>query len=323
MHEPKIVAALACCALSLAAGTATAQPKAAASAASIADRSVRVGAGRIHYLRAGSGATTIVLLHGWPQSSHEWRRVMPLLADRFTVIAPDLPGIGGSTGPAGGAAAPVAAFEKAALAHDIHAFVATLGARRVVLVGHDVGGMVAYAYARLYPDELAGVAILDVPVPGIAPWDMVKTMPQAWHFGFNRQEPLAEQLVAGRQALYFRYFIDSNAADRSAVTDTDVAAYAEAYRSPASLHAGFGFYRAFAADAAFNAAHREPLDLPVLIVGADHSMGSGEGLLEQGLKTSGARNVRVASIPSSGHWIAEEQPAATAKLIADFASTRR
>ena len=314
----KIIRALAVCALSAIAVPAGAQAATPSGASAIVDQTVTVGTRQVHYLRAGSGATTIVLLHGWPQSSHEWRRVMPLLADRFTVIAPDLPGIGGSTGPSDGASAPVAAFEKAALARDIHAFVATLGAGRVVLVGHDVGGMVAYAYARLYPKELAGVAILHVPVPGIQPWDLVKTLPQAWHFGFNRQEPLAEQLVAGRQTAYFRYFIDSNAADRSAISDADVAAYAEAYRTPASLHAGFGFYRAFAADETFNASHREPLDVPILIAGADHSMGSGEAQLEVGLKASGVRNVRVASIANSGHWIAEEQPAVTADLIATF-----
>lgn len=320
---PKIIAALAGWALAAATVPAIAQPAAPARVSAIADRTAKVDGRQVHYLRAGSGATTIVLLHGWPQSSHEWRRVMPLLADRFKVVAPDLPGIGGSTGPAGGGAAPVAAFEKAALARDIHAFVATLGARRIVLVGHDIGGMIAYAYARLYPGELAGVAILDVPLPGIAPWDMVKAVPQAWHFGFNRQEPLAEQLVAGRHTAYFRYFIDSNAADRSAIPDADVAAYAAAYRSPASLHAGFGFYRSFAADETFNASHREPLDVPVLLAGADRSMGSGEAQLEQGLRALGVRNVRVAVIPSSGHWVAEEQPAITANLIATFAASPR
>ena len=129
--------------------------------------------------------------------------------------------------------------------------------------------------------------------------------------------------MSGRLAAYFRDFIDSNAANRSAIPDRDVAAYAEAYRSPASLHAGFGFYRAFAADEAFNAAHRDPLDVPVLIAGADHSMGSGEAQFEAGLKAFGARNVRVASIPKSGHWIAEEQPATTADLIATFAASLR
>lgn len=299
---------------------ASAQTPAPEQPAGIVDRTVQVGARQVHYLRAGSGPTTIVLLHGWPQSSYEWRRVMPLLADRFTVVAPDLPGIGGSSGPAGGASAPTAAFEKAALARDLHSFVATLGARRVVLAGHDVGGMVAYAYARLYPRELAGVAILDVPLPGVAPWDAIRASGHAWHFQFHEQHPLAETLVAGRQAAYFRYFINSNAANPSAIPDADVAAFARAYESPASLHAGFGFYRAFAADGQFNRAHAEPLDVPVLLAGADRSMGSGEAEMERGLRALGVRDIRVAVIPNSGHWIAEENPQATATVIAGFAA---
>lgn len=292
---PKIIAAMASCALAAVTVPAVAQAAVSARVSAITEQTANVGTRQSRYVRGGSGATTVVLLQGWPQSSHQWR-VMPLLAGGFTGIAPDLPGIGGSTGPAGGAAAPVAAFEKAALARDIHAFGARLGPRRVLLIGHDIGGMVAYAYARLYPDELAGVTILDVPLPVIAPWDMVKEVLQGWHFGVNRQEPLAEVLVAGRQMAYLRYFIDSNAFDRSAIPDADVAAYAAAYRSPASLHAGFGFYCSFAADEAVNASHREPLDVPVLLAGADHSMGSGEAQLEQGLRALGLRNVRVAVI---------------------------
>lgn len=287
----------------------------------IADQTAKVGTRQIHYLRAGSGKTTIVLLHGWPQSSHEWRRVMPLLADRFTVIAPDLPGIGGSTGADEGASALSTAFEKASLARELHAFVVSLAATRIVLVGHDIGGMVAYAYARLYPDELAGLAIVDVPLPGIAPWDKVKTLPQSWHFGFHRQEPLAEQLVAGRQALYFRYFINSVAVQPAAISDEDVAAYAEAYRSPASLRAGFGFYQAFTEDEVFNAHHREELNVPVLLAGADHSMGPAESQLKQGLTALGVQNVRIAVIANSGHWLAEEQPSTLVTVLGTFASS--
>lgn len=277
---------------------------------------MQVGSQMVHYLKAGSGPTTIVLLHGWPESSHEWRRVMPLLANRYTVIAPDLRGIGGTSAPSDD-------FIKATLAGDIHNLVAKLGLRRIVLVGHDIGGMVAYAYARLYPGDLAGVAILDVPLPGIAPWDKIKTIPQAWHFGFNAQQPLAEQLVADRQATYFRYFISSNAATPAAIPDKDVAAYAAAYGSPASLHAGFGFYRAFPSDEKFNASRSERLDVPVMLAGGDRSMASGQVQIEQGLKALGVRDIRVAVIPNSGHWVAEEQPSATAAVIANFAASVR
>ena len=308
--------ALAACLLPICAHPAPARapvPSASMQPQAIADRTVTVGTQRFHYLQAGTGATAIVLLHGWPQSSYEWRRVMPLLADRYTVIAPDLPGVGGTSASGDD-------FAKATLARDIRGLVTKLGLKHIVLVGHDIGGMVAYAYARLYPGDLAGVAILDVPVPGVAPWEMVKTIPQAWHFGFHQQQPLAEQLVSDRQAIYFRYFIDSHADNPAAIADTDVAAYAAAYGSAQSLHAGFGFYRAFAADETFNASHREPLDVPLLLGGAEHSMASGETQLEQGLKALGVRDVSVVNIMHSGHWIAEEQPAATADLIAAFAA---
>lgn len=174
---------------------------------------------------------------------------------------------------------------------------------------------------RLYPGgELAGVAIMDVPLPGVAPWDAIKAIPQSWHFGLNSQQPLAERLVAGRQETYFRYFIDSNVANPAAISDADVAAYAAAYRSPESLRAGFAFYRPFPADEKFNATRSERLDVPFLLAGADRSMRAGIAQLEKGLRALGVRDIRVAIIPNSGHWIAEENPKATAAVIVTFAA---
>lgn len=282
----------------------------------INERTVQVGSQRVHYLQAGSGPTTIVLLHGWPQSSHEWRRIMPRLADRYTVIAPDLRGIGGTT-------APSADFTKAALARDVHGLLEKLERRRVVLVGHDIGGMVAYAYARQFPRELIGLAILDVPLPGVADWATLKTNPVAWHFDFHNQKPLAEQLVAGRQFDYFRYIINSNAKNPAAIVDADVAAYATAYNKPDNLTAGFELYRAFPADEKFNASRKEPLDVPVLLVGGDGSFGPALPSLERGLRSLGVRNIRRAVIPNCGHWLPEEQPADTANEIANFAADFR
>lgn len=279
----------------------------------ISERTVQVNAQRVHYLQAGSGPTTIVLLHGWPQSSHEWRRIIPRLAGRYTVIAPDLRGIGGTT-------APSSDFTKAALARDVYGLIKKLELRRVVLVGHDIGGMVAYAYARQFPRDLLGVAILDVPLPGVADWAAVKANPRAWHFNFNNQKPLAEQLVTGRQSQYFRSIINKNATNPAAITEGDVAAYATAYGRPASLTAGFEFYRAFPLDEKFNASRKERLDVPVLLVGGDGSMGPTLRGIERGLRSLGVRNIRLAVIPNSGHWLAEEQPAATATAIANFAA---
>lgn len=279
----------------------------------IRDQTVQAGALKIHYLRAGAGPTTIILLHGWPQSSHEWRAVMPLLAANFTVLAPDLRGVGGTDAPATG-------YDKATLAEDLHAFILAVKPAKVVVVGHDIGGMAAYAYARLYPREAAGVAILDVPLPAVGPWAQIKTDPRAWHFGFNVQEPLAEQLVSGREAVFIRYFIDHLSANPKAVGDADIARFAQAYRSPARLHAAFAFYRSFGADETFNAAHSDALDTPLLLLGGEHSMGPLEALTAAGLKTLGASDVRIATIAGSGHWLAEEKPAETAAAIAAFAA---
>lgn len=278
----------------------------------IRDEFVQAGSIKVHYLRAGTGPTTIILLHGWPQSSHEWRHVMPLLAENFTVLAPDLRGVGGTDAPPTG-------YDKATLAEDLHAFIAVLKPANVVIVGHDIGGMAAYAYARLYPREAAGIAILDVPLPGVGPWSQIKTDPRAWHFGFNVQEPLAETLVSGREAMFIRYFIDHMSANPKAVSDTDVARFAKAYRSPARLHAAFAFYRAFGADETFNEAHRDALDTPLLLIGGEHSMAPLESATAAGLKALGASNVRIATIAGSGHWLAEEKPAETAAAIAAFA----
>ena len=294
---------------------ATAAPG-SARAVIVHDGVVDTGAIKVHYLRAGTGGTMVVLVHGWPESSREWRSVLPILAQRFTVVAPDLRGVGGSDAPATG-------YDKETLARDLHGLITALHPTRVIVVGHDIGGMTAYAYARLYPAEAAGVVILDVPLPGVGPWTQVKTDPRAWHFGFNVQDPLAEKLVRGRQEIFFRYFIDQMSVNPTAVTDADVAAFARAYEGPERLRAGFAFYRAFDADEVFATSHTGPLATPLLLAGGDHSMGPLEDPTAQGLRALGASDVRIAIIASSGHWIAEEQPEATAKLITDFADSLR
>ncbi|WP_394824490.1 alpha/beta fold hydrolase [Pendulispora albinea] len=292
-------------------GAPAAGSPAASADPGIAETTVRVGAQEVRYLHAGSDPTTVVLIHGWPESSRAWRHVMPRLARRYRVIAPDLRGIGGTS-------APAPEYAKAALARDVHELVATLGAQRVFVIGHDIGGIVAYAYARLYPAEVKGVAILDIPVPGTKPWDDVSASPHAWHYRFHDQKPLAEKLVMGRQFTYFRSFIDAHAVHPEAMSDPDVEAYAAAYGSPASLTAGFELYRAFGDDTVFGRSHAEPLEIPILLAGADHSVASLEPAQAEALRQLGARNVQIATIPDSGHYVAEENPAATADAIETF-----
>jgi pimeloyl-ACP methyl ester carboxylesterase len=281
-------------------------------APAIGDHQASIGSQTIRYLEAGSGDTLVVLVHGWPQNADEWRQVIPIVAAKYRVIAPDLRGIGGSRSDSRD-------YTKVALARDLHAFISSLGAKRTILVGHDIGGMVAYAYVQEFPGTLAGAAILDVPIPGLDPWDWVITIPQAWHFNFHAQAPLAEQLVQGRQEQYIRFFVDHTAGQpTTAITDEDVALFAKAYGTDDQLSAGFGFYRTFAEDAEYNKATCDRVDTPILVAGADRSFGGGVEALAAAMRERGFDDVEVATISDSGHWIGEEQPDATAKLITDF-----
>src|SRR5690606_27560238 len=168
---------------------------------SISDQTLKVGEQTFRYLSAGTDGPPIVLLHGWPQSADKFRAIMPELAKNYIVYAPDLSGIGGTN-------APKQRWDKASLANDIKGFVDQLGLEYPLILVHDIGGMVAYAYGLLYPIDVAGIFILVVPIPGLAPLDDFPTSRHAGHFNFHAQDGLAEALVGGRQALYFCYFID-------------------------------------------------------------------------------------------------------------------
>lgn len=279
----------------------------------IHDRTIVAGAQTFRYLSAGTEGQPIVLLHGWPQNADEFRKIIPELAKHHAVYAPDLSGIGGTT-------APGKNWHKEILARDIKGFVNALGLKEPLVVGHDIGGMIAYAYARQFPKELAGLAILDVPMPGLAPWDEVAKSQHAWHFDFHDQKGLAENLVAGRQAEYFRYFIHQTAANREKISEREIAVYAKAYGSLDQLKAGFELYRAFDDDAAFFKSHNEPFDVPMLVVGGEYSMQATLPVMAKSFAASGATTVRTAAVAGAGHWLANEQPARTAAVLTEFAA---
>ena len=182
-------------------GAAYGQASEAASATSVAEATAKIQDGkadvngvRYHYLLAPGGSQTVVLLHGWGSTSYMWRFVMPqLVAKDYTVLAPDLRGLGDTTKPATG-------YEKTVVADDIRALVAKLELGPTVnLVGHDMGGMVVYAYAAQHPGEVRTLAILDVPLPGIDPWDQIVQTPRTWHFHFYSVQDVPEMLIAGRE----------------------------------------------------------------------------------------------------------------------------
>jgi len=262
----------------------------------------------LHYVRGGAGPA-VILLHGFPQNWYAFRHVMPRLAKRFTVIAVDMRGVGRSSLIAEG-------YDAETIADDIRQLARQLSLGPIYLAGHDNGGMVAYAFARRYSDEARGVMILDVPLPGIPPWDQVKANPALWHFNFHQTPDLPEQLIVGREFLYFGAFIDRFALNRAAVSDADVARYVTAYAGPQRLRAGLEFYRrAYPASESMNAAARGRLSVPIVLVGGDHSVGQMNPTIAEALRALGCENVTVEPIKESGHWIVEEQPDAVAAVI--------
>jgi pimeloyl-ACP methyl ester carboxylesterase len=262
----------------------------------------------LHYVRGGTGPA-IILLHGFPEDWYAYHRLMPLLAKQFTVVAVDLRGIGGSAATAGG-------YDAANMAKDVHQLVDGLHLEHVYVVGHDIGGMVAYAFVRRYPRTSRGVMLLDAPVPGLGPWDAVKTNPITWHIHFQQTPDLPEQLIAGREAIYFRHFLDSNT-----FSDADVARYARAYAAPEHLRALLEIYRAFPANEKFNSEERSAISLPLVLAPGQNS--PFEKLMPsfaEALRDHGCANVKIEIIKNGAHYVADEQPETVAQLIERYAS---
>jgi len=262
---------------------------------------------RLHYLIAGKGEP-IVLLHGYAQNSHMWRPLIPALAKTHTVIAPDLRGFGESSKPESG-------YEKANMARDIHALVVSLGHRRIGIAGHDIGLMVAYAYAAQYPETVERIALMDAFLPGVGDWTKVWLLRDLWHFHFYGKTPLA--LVDGRERIYFEHFWNDFAADPAhSVSEADRQVYAAAYGQPGAMRAGFEVFRAFERDAAeFAVFAKTKLKMPMLVLTGEKA--SGEFLIAQGRLV--ADIVEGVVIKGAGHWLIDEAPEQTIpKLVAFF-----
>ncbi len=273
----------------------------------------KVNGTTLRYVRGGTGPA-VILIHGFPQDWSEFRRIMPRLAKKFTVVAVDLRGVGGSSATPSG-------YDKANLAEDVYQLTKQLKLEQVYVAGHDIGGMVAYAYARRYPANVRGVMILDVPLPGIEGWEEVTTNPIAWHFGFHQTPNLPEKLIAGRQALYFRDgFFSRFALNKKVITEADIIRYANSYAAPEKLRAGLEFYRAFPADEKFNQAQQNAIDVPIVLAGADNSVGQINLKTAESLRKQGCANVTTEIIKNSGHFVAEEQPEIVAELIERYGS---
>jgi pimeloyl-ACP methyl ester carboxylesterase len=275
----------------------------------IDSRFADVGGVRLHYLIAGKG-DPVLLLHGYAQTSHMWRPLITELAKTHTVIAPDLRGFGNSSKPEGG-------YDKKTMAQDVHALAASLGHKRVGVVGHDIGLMVAYAYAAQYPTDVNRIALMDAFLPGVGDWTKVWLLRDLWHFHFYGKTPLA--LVDGRERIYFEHFWNDFAADPArSVSEPDRQFYAAAYAQPGGMRAGFEVFRAFEGDAKdFAGFAKTKLPMPMLVLTGEKA--SGEFLIQQGRLV--ADKVEGVVIMGSGHWLMDEAPdQVIPKLVSFFAS---
>src|SRR5713226_3569843 len=237
----------------------------------ISSRAEEVDGLRLHYLTAGKGPT-VILLHGYAETSRMWRPILPVLAERFTVIAPDLPGIGESAVPAKG-------LDMRSAAISIHALARKLGVERARVVGHDIGLMVAYAYAALFPAETEKVVVMDAFLPGVDQWEAIYNNPGFWHFRFNGPTP--EALVRGRERTYFEHFWNDFAADKArSLPEADRKAYAAAYARPGRMRAGWAYFVSFQQAAKdFAQLSQTKLTMPVLVIGGEKALG--EALAKQ------------------------------------------
>src|SRR6266404_6200238 len=261
---------------------------------------------RLHYLIGGTGSP-VVLLHGYAETSHMWLPLMPLLAERHTVIAPDLRGAGDSSKPESG-------YDKKNMAVDIHDLTTSLGFNRVSVVGHDIGLMVAYAYAAQFPQGTERLALMDAFLPGVGDWKSVWLMRDLWHFHFYGKTPLA--LVEGRERIYFEHFWNDFAADPNhSVSEADRRLYAKAYAQPGAMRAGFEVFRAFEQDAIdFAAFGKTKLKMPMLVLTGEKA--SGEFLIAQGRLVG--ENVEGVIIKGSGHWLIDEAPGQVIPKLLSF-----
>ncbi len=293
-------------ALAFLALAAAGAPPARAQQQGVESRFADVNGTRLHYLTAGQGPP-VILLHGFAQTSHMWRPLIAQLAKTHTVLAPDLRGFGQSDKPPQG-------YDKKTMARDIQALAASLGHRRVKVVGHDIGLMVAYAYAAQFPAEVERIALMDAFLPGVGDWQTVWLLRDLWHFHFYGEVPL--QLVAGRERIYLEHFWNDFAADRTrSVPEDDRRLYAAAYAQPGAMPAGFEVFRAFEQDAAdFKTFAQTRLKMPMLVLTGEKA--SGEFLIQQGRLVDD--KVEGVVVKGAGHWLMEEAPAQVIPALVAF-----
>jgi pimeloyl-ACP methyl ester carboxylesterase len=259
------------------------------------------------HVRVGGTGPAVVLLHGYGETGDMWQPLAIVLAKDHTVVVPDLRGMGLSARASGG-------YDKKTQARDIAGVLDALNIARADLVTHDIGNMVGYAFAAQYPARVTRFVIIDAPLPGVGPWDDIVRGHALWHFSFYG--PDAERLVSGRERIYLDRFWNEFSADPKGFDEASREHYAALYAQPGAMHAGFEQFKAFDQDAVDNKAFvaAGKLTMPVLAVGGEKSFGP----MMATVMRAAATNVTEATVPNSGHWVMEENPAATIKLVTDF-----
>lgn len=258
------------------------------------------------HVRVGGKGPAVVLLHGFGDTGDMWAPLAADLARNHTVVVPDLRGMGLSSHPEDG-------YDKRTQAADIRSVLTQLHIDHAAVVGHDIGTMVAYAYAARYPDKTDRLVVMDAPVPGIPPWDQIVRLPALWHFDFGG--PDMERLVAGRERIYLDRFWNEFAGDPTKVDEATRQHYAELYARPGAMHDAFAQFRAIRKDAEDNkAAMATKLTMPVLAIGGEKSFGANEAVVMR----NAATNVTELVVPNAGHWLMEEAPNITIPAIHRF-----
>jgi pimeloyl-ACP methyl ester carboxylesterase len=263
--------------------------------------------GTILHVRIGGTGQAVVLLHGYGETGDMWSPLAAKLAASYTVVVPDLRGMGLSDRPARG-------YDKKTQGRDVAGVLDALRIDKADLVTHDIGNMVGYAFAAEHPRRVRRFVLIDAPLPGVGPWDDIVRSHALWHFSF--WGPDAERLVAGRERIYLDRFWNEFSADPKRFSEASRAHYAGLYAQPGAMHAGFEQFKAFDQDAIDNKAFvaQGKLTMPVLAVGGEKSFGP----LMATIMRFAATDVHEAVVPDSGHWVMEENPGATIALVADF-----
>ncbi|MET1110508.1 MAG: alpha/beta hydrolase [Allosphingosinicella sp.] len=274
--------------------------------AGFAIREVDTNGVRLH-VRVGGRGPAVLLLHGYGETGDMWAPLAADLARDHMVIVPDLRGLGLSSRPAGG-------YDKKMQGRDMAGLLDALKVPRADLVTHDIGNMVGYAFAAQFPDRVGRFVLIDAPLPGVGPWEEILKNPLLWHFRFGG--PDMERLVAGRERIYLDRFWNEFSADPKRFSEAARTHYAKLYALPGAMHSGFAQFAAFDQDAADNRAFvaKGKLHMKVLALGGERSFGSTMATVMR----FAADDVEGAIVPNSGHWIMEENPQATVKLVRAF-----